>query len=209
MGKLSAHLVGDSIFVTRFESSGHVIPNNISQEERVVAIIDNSIDTDVDIKVLEPEYKAVPRRDFLIKLLTSVEGSDAKYSVYAKGLYSAEDMHKGITWCEVAYLLYYVGGINHVLDWRNITPEPKYNVCVLQEVVVDKKVINEKLAMYKSRLDMESYIGSLIGGKRYIPLPLYCAYIDLVANDELGLKLSTEHMFKKVSEKDLSCVFGG
>lgn len=207
MGKISAKLTNNQIIVTRYESDGYVIPKKISQEKNVIAIIDKNIDTDADIGVLEPEYKAVPRRDFIIKLLTSVEDIEDSYSVYAKGLYSSRDMGKGITWAEVAYLLYYVGKVDRLLDWRDIKPDPNYHVCVLQEIVDNRKVLNEKLAMYKNRIDMESYINSIISGKRYIPLPLYCAYVELISNPDLNLELSIGSMFKKVSEKDLGYIF--
>lgn len=209
MGKIIAQLEGNQIIVTRYDYDGQVIPNNISQEKRLVALIKGNIDEDKVEKNLEPSDIAVPRGEFLYKLLSMVDDEGAKYSEYAKGLYSSKDMNRGITWSEVAYLLYYVGGLKKTLDWRKITPVDGYKVCVLQEINNGHKVVNEKLAMYKNRIDMEYYLNSIRLGERFIPLPLYCAYCDLVekSKEELEFILDMSMMFKKVSEEELSMLF--
>lgn len=209
MGKISAELIGDSIVVTRYETDGFIIPDKISQEKNIVSIITNNIDTDVkEENSLEQDEIAVNRGKFLYTLLSlGDEGCKGRYLEYCKGLYSEMDMKRGITWSEVAYLLYYVGGLDRKLRWSDIKPKEGYKVCVLQEISDGRKVVNEKLAMYKNRLDMEYYIKAIVSGKRYIPLPLYCSFIELMNNDGLEIELKEDMMFKKISEYDLSVMF--
>lgn len=208
MGRIFVEMISGNIVVTRYESDGFVIPDNISQKKKVVAIINSNLDSDKKDEQIPLEQLAVPREEFLSTLLGLSEKCQEKYITYGKGLYSMEDMRKGITWAEVAYLLYYVGGIDKSLDWNSIRPRQEDRVCVLHEIVYGKKGLDEKLASYKNRLDMEYYIRSIISGSRYIPLPLYCSFVDLCNNDSVSeLNLDMSMMFKKMSKHELNLLF--
>lgn len=213
MGKISAQLVENSIIITKFNSNGFIVPYGISQERNIVSVISSNVDMDTsedDSREKDSVVRAVSRGEFIFKLLSLLEkqGSDleSKYSFFCKGLYSESDLKKGITWSEAAYLLYYVGELGRCLDWKSIKPKEGYRICVLQEVVHGRKVINEKLAMYKNRLDMEYYIRSIVKGDRFIPLPLYCAYYDLISSGSLDgiAELNLSMMFRKVSEDEFN-----
>ena len=210
MGKISAELVGNSVVVTRFESNGFIIPDKISQERKIISIINNSIDKENEEKEnVQTTVKLVARGDFIYKLLSASGGNEDLYIKYCKGLYSEKDMKKGITWAEVAYLLYYVGGLDRSLKWGSIKPIKGYRVCVLQELSNGAKIVNEKLALYKNRLDMEYYIKAIIRGERYIPLPLYCSYIDLLnRKEDIEADISIEDMFRKVYDWEFERIFG-
>lgn len=213
MGRIFVEMIQDNLVVTKYESDGFVIPDNISQKKKVVALIENNLDLDKTEDFLSDDMLAVPREEFLSTLLSFGEECQEKYVTYGKGLYSITDMKRGITWAEVAYLLYYVGGVQRVLDWREIRPVSTHKVCVLHEVNDGRKILDEKLADYKSRLDMEHYIKLIVSGNRYIPLPLYCSYIDLCNNEdcnseESGLNLDISMMFKKMSKQDMGVIFG-
>ena len=208
MGRIFAEMLNDKIVVTRYESSdGFVIPNSISQKKNLVAIINGNLDEDEKNTELSPEEIAVSREEFLLVLLSSGEECQKNYLEYGKGLYSSRDVKKGITWAEVAYLLHYVGGIKKSLDWNDIRPRKEDRVCVLNEIVDGKKKLDVKLADYKNRLDMEYYIKSIINGNRYIPLPMYCAFEDLCANDGLDIELNSDMMFQKLSKQELGMLF--
>lgn len=211
MGRILSELVGEEIIVTRYESNGFVIPDKLSQEkfDIVSRSISDNLDTDDKDKILSSDEIAVGRGEFLFRLLSMSNECVDKYSIYGKGLYSSNDMNKGITLAEVAYLVYYVGGINRTLNWSNIKPSKKFKVCVLQELVEGKKLINEKLAMYKNRQDMEYYIKSIRNGERFIPLPLYCAYVDFMNNEDVDLELTEGLFFKRLSEAEFNSIFGG
>lgn len=211
MGRILSELVGEEIIVTRYESNGFVIPDKLSQEkfDIVSRSISDNLDTDDKDKILSSDEIAVGRGEFLFRLLSMSDECVDKYSIYGKGLYSSNDMNKGITLAEVAYLVYYVGGIKRTLNWSNIKPSKKFKVCVLQELVEGKKLINEKLAMYKNRQDMEYYIKSIRNGERFIPLPLYCAYVDFMNNEDVDLELTEELFFKRLSEAEFNSIFGG
>lgn len=211
MGRILSELVGEEIIVTRYESNGFVIPDKLSQEkfDIVSRSISDNLDTDDKDKILSSDEIAVGRGEFLFRLLSMSDECVDKYSIYGKGLYSSNDMNKGITLAEVAYLVYYVGGINRTLNWSNIKPSKKFKVCVLQELVEGKKLINEKLAMYKNRQDMEYYIKSIRNGERFIPLPLYCAYVDFMNNKDVDLELTEDLFFKRLSEAEFNSIFGG
>ncbi len=211
MGRILSELVGEEIIVTRYESNGFVIPDKLSQEkfDIVSRSISDNLDTDDKDKILSSDEIAVGRGEFLFRLLSMSDECVDKYSIYGKGLYSSNDMNKGITLAEVAYLVYYVGGIKRTLNWSNIKPSKKFKVCVLQELVEGRKLINEKLAMYKNRQDMEYYIKSIRNGERFIPLPLYCAYVDFMNNEDVDLELSEDLFFKRLSEAEFNSIFGG
>lgn len=211
MGRILSELVGEEIIVTRYESNGFVIPDKLSQEkfDIVSRSISDNLDTDDKDKILSSDEIAVGRGEFLFRLLSMSDECVDKYSIYGKGLYSSNDMNKGITLAEVAYLVYYVGGIKRTLNWSNIKPSKKFKVCVLQELVEGKKLINEKLAMYKNRQDMEYYIKSIRNGERFIPLPLYCAYVDFMNNEDVDLELTEDLFFKRLSEAEFNSIFGG
>lgn len=211
MGRILSELVGEEIIVTRYESNGFVIPDKLSQEkfDIVSRSISDNLDTDDKDKILSSDEIAVGRGEFLFRLLSMSNECVDKYSIYGKGLYSSNDMNKGITLAEVAYLVYYVGGIKRTLNWSNIKPSKKFKVCVLQELVEGKKLINEKLAMYKNRQDMEYYIKSIRNGERFIPLPLYCAYVDFMNNEDVDLELTEDLFFKRLSEAEFNSIFGG
>ena len=211
MGRILSELVGEEIIVTRYESNGFVIPDKLSQEkfDIVSRSISDNLDTDDKDKTLSSDEIAVGRGEFLFRLLSMSDECVDKYSIYGKGLYSSNDMNKGITLAEVAYLVYYVGGIKRTLNWSNIKPIKKFKVCVLQELVEGKKLINEKLAMYKNRQDMEYYIKSIRNGERFIPLPLYCAYVDFMNNEDVDLELTEDLFFKRLSEAEFNSIFGG
>lgn len=211
MGRILSELVGEEIIVTRYESNGFVIPDKLSQEkfDIVSRSISDNLDTDDKDKILSSDEIAVGRGEFLFRLLSMSDECVDKYSIYGKGLYSSNDMNKGITLAEVAYLVYYVGGIKRTLNWSNINPSKKFKVCVLQELVEGKKLINEKLAMYKNRQDMEYYIKSIRNGERFIPLPLYCAYVDFMNNEDVDLELTEDLFFKRLSEAEFNSIFGG
>lgn len=211
MGKIVSELIGDEVIITKYKSTRFVIPENISQEK--IKVINESIINNLDndnANDYPDDMTACFRRDFIYMLLGSSDECLSKFEIYGKGLYSYEDLNKGITWAEVAYFLHYVLGIKKSIDWNEISPN-KYKVCVLHEVTKGSKILNNKIAMYKNRLDMEGYIKSMVTGKRYIPLPLYCSFIDLCYNskyrDEFGLK--EDMLFKKVSISELSKIFGG
>lgn len=207
MGRIIVKVVEDKLIVTRHESEGAIIPDNITQNRKVVAIIHNNLDTDE--KEEKPKYKpseiGVSREEFIIALLSSDDKCKENYSIYGKGLYSMNDMRMGITFAEAAYLLHYVGGKkNAVANWNDIKPREKDRVCVLHDVDGSIKSLDERLASYKSRLDIDRYISSIIAGRRYIPLPLYCAYYDFVCkvNAETGLNINLDMMFKKLSQEE-------
>lgn len=218
MGRISAEVVGNDIIVTKYDSDGSIIPNKITQNRKVVAIINKNLDSDPekDIKVeAGPEEIAVPREEFIVRLLSTSEDCARRYGVYGKGLYSESDMRRGITWAEVAYLLHYVGGYKDNVDWNTIRPRPQDKVCVLHKIeqgTGDKTgtELDERLASYKNRLDMERYIGTIVAGKRYIPLPLYCSFVDMLNNTDMGIGvvLNIDMMFKKVAQSDLERILG-
>lgn len=211
MGRIISELVGSEIVVTKYESNGFVIPDKLSQEkiEVVSKIIDDSLDREDNSSSVNDCEIGVSRREFIFKLLSMSNECVDRYSTYGKGLYSFEDMDKGITLSEVAYLVYYVGGVKRTLKWGNIEPSEKFKVCVLQELVNGKKLINEKLAMYKNRVDMEYYIKSIRDGKRYIPLPLYCSFIDLINNADVDIELDESMLFKRLSKSEFNNLLGG
>ena len=210
MGRIIAELMDDKIVVTKYESpDGFVIPNSISQKKNLVAIIKKNLDVD-GVEELSPEDLAVTRQEFLMKLLNSSPECRDKYCYYGKGLYSYNDMTKGITWAEASYLLLYTGVLNHsISDWNTIKPDSRYKVCVLSEIQEDgSKVLDERLASYKNRLDMENYIKAIKDGKRYIPLIIYCSFIDVCSNSAINVNLSKDMLFKKVSMQELKELLG-
>lgn len=211
MGKIVSELMEDEVIITKYKSTRFVIPENISQEK--IKVINDSILNNLEedtSSVFTEDNTAALRRDFIYMLLSTSGGCLKRFEIYGKGLYSYDDLNKSITWSEAAYLLHYVGKMKKSLDWNKIEPK-KYKVCILQEVSGGSKILNDKIAMYKNRLDMEEYIKSMVTGKRYIPLPLYCSFIDLCYNskykDEFGL--NENMLFKKVSVSELSKIFGG
>lgn len=211
MGRVISELVGGEIVVTRYESNGFIIPDKLSQEK--IQLVSNVMNSNLDKYEsdcnLSDDKIAISRGDFIFRLLSMSDECVEKYSTYGKGLYSSNDMLRGITLAEVAYLVYYVGGIKRTLNWGNIKPSRKFKVCVLQELVEGKKLINEKLAMYKNRQDMEYYIKSIRNGERFIPLPLYCAFVDFMNNKDVGLELTEDLFFKRLSESEFNIIFGG
>lgn len=211
MGRIVSELVGGEVIITKYKSSRFIIPEEISQE-KIKVINDsilNSLDEDSN-SVFTDDNTAVFRRDFIYKLLSINDECIKRFEVYGKGLYSYDDLNKGITWSEVAYLLHYVAGLDKSINWNTINPV-KYKVCVLHEVTNGSKILNHKISMYKNRLDMEGYIKSMVTGKRYIPLPLYCSFIDLCYNSKYkeDFGLNEDMLFKKVSISDLNKIFGG
>lgn len=201
MGKIIAELHDNKVFVTRYESpSGFIIPDKLSQEK---SIIRENIDQEEVVEEVSTDDKlAVPRQEFIEMLLKLNKNCQEAYKIYGKGLYSYKDLAKGITWAEVAYLLYYIGGIKRTVDWGDIKPQKEDRVCVLNEIVNNQKNLDEKLADYKNRLDMANYIKAIIKRDRYIPLPMYCAFSDLLLNDSINIALQKEDMFKKISKAD-------
>ena len=207
MGKIIAELNGNKIVVTRYESNGFIIPDRISQEKKIISIINSSIDTDeVEETVVDSNLKVVPRNKFIYKLLSeSGEESKDNYLKYCKGLYSERDMNRGITWAEASYLIYFVGGLEKSLDWNTIKPTKGFKVSVVQDIISGQKYISDRLASYKNRLDMEYYIKAIIKGERYVPFPLYCAFKDL---ENKGVcPVDEVNMFRKMSEKELEELF--
>lgn len=209
MGRIFSELVGNEIIVTRYESNGFVIPDRLSQDKIniVNSVMSSNIDSDDSMSCVGDDSLAVSRRDFIFKLLSMSDSCIERYSEYCKNLYSYDDMSRGITLCEVAYLIYYVGGVSRTLDWSSINPGNSFKVCVLQELDNSRKVINEKLAMYKNRLDMDSYIKSMRTGARYIPLPLYCAFVDFMNNGDVDIVTDESFFFKKLSKSELDRLF--
>lgn len=209
MGRIFSELVGNEIIVTRYESNGFVIPDRLSQDKIniVNSVMSSNIDSDDSMSCVGDDSLAVSRRDFIFKLLSMSDSCIERYSEYCKDLYSYDDMSRGITLCEVAYLIYYVGGVSRTLDWGSINPGKSFKVCVLQELDNSRKVINEKLAMYKNRLDMDSYIKSMRTGARYIPLPLYCAFVDFMNNGDVDIVTDESFFFKKLSKSELDRLF--
>lgn len=210
MGRIISELVGDKIVVTKYESNGFVIPDKLSQEkiQLVSNVMNSNLDRDDSEYLLSDDEIAISRGDFIFKLLSMSDECVEKYKIYGKGLYSSSDMFRGITLAEVAYLVYYVGGVSRTLNWGSIKPSENFKVCVLQELLNGKKVINEKLAMYKNRIDMEYYIKAIRDGKRYIPLPLYCAFIDLINNPDVDLELDESLFFKRLSKSEFEKLLG-
>lgn len=210
MGRIISELVGKEIIVTRYESNGFVIPDKLSQEkvEIVSNVMNSNLDSDDKVTYIPDDDLAVCRGDFIFRLLSMSDECVNKYSIYGKGLYSSDDMMKGITLAEVAYLVYYVGGIKRTLNWGNIKPSERFKVCVLQELVNGKKLINEKLAMYKNRVDMEYYIKCMRNGSRYIPLPLYCAFVDFMNNKDVDIEVNEDLFFKKLSKSEFNALLG-
>lgn len=210
MGRIISELVGDKIVVTKYESNGFVIPDKLSQEkiQLVSNVMKSNLDSDDSEYLLSDDEIAISRGDFIFKLLSMSDECVEKYKTYGKGLYSSNDMLRGITLAETAYLLYYVGGVSRTLNWGNIRPSGNFKVCVLQELVNDKKVVNEKLAMYKNRIDMEYYIKAIRDGKRYIPLPLYCSFVDLINNPDVDIDLDESMLFKRLSKSELEKLLG-
>lgn len=211
MGRIIAELVNDNIVVTKYESNGFIIPDRISQKnlEVITNTINSNLDKDNYGISISDENIAVCRKDFILRLLSMDDDCINNYAIFGKGLYSSNDMSRGITIAEVAYLLYYIGGVRRTLVWDNIKPSSSFKVCVLQDIIDGKRLINEKLALYKNRLDMEYYIKSMRIGKRYIPLPLYCAFIDLINNPEVDLDLTESDFFKKLSKSEFDSLLGG
>lgn len=210
MGRIISELVGNKIVVTKYESNGFVIPDKLSQEkiQLVSNVMNSNLDRDDSEYLLSDDEIAISRGDFIFKLLSMSDECVEKYKIYGKGLYSSSDMLRGITLAEVAYLVYYVGGVSRTLNWGSIKPSENLKVCVLQELLNGKKVINEKLAMYKNRIDMEYYIKATRDGKRYIPLPLYCAFIDLINNPDVDLELDESLFFKRLSKLEFEKLLG-
>lgn len=210
MGRIISELVGNKIVVTKYESNGFVIPYKLSQEkiQLVSNVMNSNLDRDDSEYLLSDDEIAISRGDFIFKLLSMSDECVEKYKIYGKGLYSSSDMLRGITLAEVAYLVYYIGGVSRTLNWGSIKPSENFKVCVLQELLNGKKVINEKLAMYKNRIDMEYYIKAIRDGKRYIPLPLYCAFIDLINNPDVGLELDESLFFKRLSKLEFEKLLG-
>ena len=206
MGRIFSELADNEIIVTKYESNGFIIPDKLSQEkiEVMTKLIDDNLDREDSSSLSCNSDTGVSRREFLFKLLGMSDECLKKYSKYGKGLYSFEDMNRGITLCEVAYLVYYVGGVDRVLDWNNIKESEKYKVCVLLELVNGKKIVNEKLAMYKNSIDMENYIKSIRSGKRFIPLPLYCAYMDFISNTDVDICCDENMLFRRITRSEFN-----
>lgn len=211
MGKIVSELVGSEIIVTRYESDGLYIPDRLSQEkvEIVTKSINSNLDKDDISLILSDDEISVSREDFIFSLLSMSDECIERYSVYGKGLYSSSDMIRGITLAEVAYLVYYVGGVERTLNWDNIEPSKKFKICVLQELIDGEKLINEKLSMYKNRVDMEYYIKSIRDGKRFIPIQLYCSFIDLANNPDVDIALDENLFFKRLSKSEFNILLGG
>ena len=209
MGRIIAEIVGDKLIVTKYDSNGFVIPDKITQDRKIISIIRGNLDKDISKTqdVLDDKDYAVTREEFLVKILSMGSECVERYSKFGKGLYSEKDMKKGITWSEVAYLVHYVLGLPNSIDWNTIKPSKNDRVCVVHEIVSGDKVLDERLASYKSRLDMENYIGSIVSGKRYIPLPMYFSFVDLLNNPGLETDLSIDMMFKKVSRAEFELLF--
>lgn len=206
MGRLFVEMMNNNVVITRYESDGLVIPDNISQRREVVAIINSNLDTDSNTTTVVGDM-ALSREDFISYLLSQGKDYQDRYVEFGRGLYSMKDIKKGITWSEVAYLLHYVGNIPKSLDWNSISPRKQDRVCVLHELDGASRRLDVKLAHYKNRLDMENYIRAIVGGNRYIPLPLYCSFVDLCENNVLGqAELNLDMMFKKVSEQEFGLI---
>lgn len=195
------------LVITKYGSNGTIIPMGINQDNEITAMITDNWDSDKEEpKELEPDKKAVSRIDFLKALLSNVDCKE-NYLKYAKGLYSKNDMERGITLGEAAYLLYYVAGLDKTLDWNSIKPENGLGVCVLKEMSGNESRLCEQLAKYKNKKEMEYYIKAMKCGERYIPLPMYCAYVDFLNRDDVDLGFDDSMIFMRLSESNLKVMF--
>lgn len=124
-----------------------------------------------------PRYLACTRYGFVKRLLNSENKS--RYLDYCGELYSCSDLSCGITYLEVAYLLYFVGGRSRVLDWSSVACDRSVSV----EVKISSNgVVEECLYPYLRSYSIEKFISLIIEGKEPIPMPMYCAWCDLLAS---------------------------
>lgn len=215
MKRVFGELVGNEFIITTYNSeSGYIIPDKINQERKIAITIEESVDSLVKKKPLSDEEKCVTRWDFLYRVLgMGFEGIEDRYREYVSGLYSERDLLNPITWAEVAYLLYYVVGMERSISWNTIKPEGNIRVCVVQEVLEDStKRLDERLAKYKSSRDMDSYIEYMVEGYRYIPLPMYCAFRNIVhdlrEDNDFKYKLESWELFKNISVSEVDALLG-
>lgn len=209
MGRLAAKLTEKCIVVTKYSSDGFIIPYSITHEKKILDVISENIDSTKQVS-LDGKIKAVARGSFIYTMLSG-KGEEYfdKYNTYCKGLFSERDMSLGITWAEASYLLYFVLGYSKNLKWDDIVPIDGYKVCVIHDVSDKGLSAVYLLSDYKNSLDMEVYVGNIIEGTRYIPLPLYCSFVDLMSGaDKFGITLSIDDMFRKVTDEEFYKLFG-
>lgn len=213
MIKLFGALVSGEFIITRYESEGnYIIPDAISQERKTALVAELIEEDHSEDEVIPKSEACVSRMTFVNKVLDMAnEEIVGRYQHFAGGLYSREDLQDAVTWCEVAYFLYYVLGAKKSLNWNNIEPMASQGICVLHHVCEDgEKVLVHSLADYKTKKSMSSYIRDMRTRARYIPLPLYCSFVDLVnslSDGEDGIILKENEMFKEVSVEDFEKVF--
>lgn len=95
-----------------------------------------------------------------------------------KGMYNYRDLEGPITWLELAYWLYIGFGKKNNVRWSTIKPDD-INVSVVTHVKNGKKRVDERFASYKQSLWMKPYLNDIRKGKRYLPFPALCAFVNM------------------------------
>lgn len=110
------------------------------------------------------------------------------------GMYNYRDLEGPITWLEFSYW-WFVGLRNpSPKKWSTINPKDT-NVSVVTHVRNGKKRLDDKFASYKQSSWMKSYLNDIRRGKRYIPFPALCSFVNM---KESGILPSTEPETKMV-----------
>ena len=127
------------------------------------------------------------------------------------GLYLTKDDYAGyITWCEAAYLLFYVFApylVKADSDWR-ISNTKNLFICTLTVKHGEKSFLETRLDAYKNKIVMDEYLELMREGARYTPLPLYGSFMNLVHR---GI-VAEEDIFRQVKRSEVIkalSVFGG
>lgn len=193
MKTIIEYLNDELMLITYYQTDKGILPEKINQVK--LSLKDSGVDIEPKDDII-----AVSRLNYLRYFTKNI--NDSKRENLVENMYSYTDYKRGITWCEVAYLHYYVLNNKRTMDWNTIKPEKGLGISVRKEEKDGVSCLNERLCDYISTSSMEDYISSMIVGRRYIPLPLYCAFIDFVTDKGEELDISTDMMFKKISKKD-------
>lgn len=119
------------------------------------------------------------------------------------GMYMSKDEYAGyITWAEASYIVFYVfrewvkkAGTDWIKD--------KQEGVFLSTITVskgDRKFLESRIYPYKTNEGMDDYIELMRTGARYIPLPLYASFMNMVRRGIVDNKM----LFKQVERQELA-----
>lgn len=207
MGKIIVEVVNDSVIITEYTTKGFVIPDKISQvvEEVPVKLKGTKI-KGKPVSELSPDMLAYTRGDFIMNLLSYDTVNVTRYRTFCQELYSEKDQKRGITWGEVAYLLYYVGGLERNYDWNEIKPDKDLRIGILKEEHNGEIKLDECLGHYRNSLSFDDYITKMRCGVRPIPLIMYNSFVNFVMAYGVDFGVNISMLFKKVSVVEIEKV---